>query len=112
VETGVFGLKNEGKTVDYPRAGDKKPRFWAKNRASTLETCTNVQKCDQILQNHRKGGGKGGQDVQKGGRKIYKKSRIARKKGRDRVLKINPTVKVGGDWALLSGVKGWCLSMV
>jgi len=50
------------------------PYFWGKNKGSGLEMSTNVQKFDQILQNRGKGDGKGGRDIQKSGRKIYKKS--------------------------------------
>jgi hypothetical protein len=74
------------------------PLFWAKNRGLGLEMCTNVQLSTEMLQKRQKGGGKGGQNIGKSGRERYKKSARGRKKGRDSVFKINPTVIVGGDW--------------
>jgi len=76
-----FWAKKRVRFVDYARNAVGNPRFWAKKRGAAIETCTNIQKFDQMLQNHRKDGGKGGQNVQKGGRKIYKKSWKPGKKG-------------------------------
>ena len=59
----------------------KKPHFRWKKRGAGLEMSTNVQKVYQMLRERGKGGGKGGQDIQKSGGKIYKKSARARKKG-------------------------------
>ena len=71
-----------------------------KNKGWEIETSTNVQKFDQILQNHGKDGGKGGQDGQKSGLKIYKKSARGRKNRRDRVFKI----EVVGKYARIRSV--------